>query len=317
MNESLAALSISELSLTERLPFDLLESILCHADPPAICAAGGACRALRRAAHAEALWRTQLRRLGLTEAGIACASAATDPSADSWEIEDDDDVGSGRALRRMGVRLWAREPCTAELVRREPCRDESHGRLSKSQTAVDVRLSNPFAGERAWVIMSDGSPSTLAFLARAATGRGDELVFEFRTNWRGQPEMGMILSKPLILADLGPERSMDCTEYAMAYELDDGLQLMRHKYIDRGPMNEPPRVCFSICRRLEAVAADGRRLGPIESLSAITHRDTPFVEHEDGMRRDDGVHFEVNGARMTHVSFELLRQVSLPAGVCD
>ena len=40
----LAQLSISELSLTERLPFDLLESILCHADPPAICTAGGACR---------------------------------------------------------------------------------------------------------------------------------------------------------------------------------------------------------------------------------------------------------------------------------
>ena len=81
--------------------------------------------------------------------------------------------------------------------------------------------------------------------------------------------------------------------------------------------HRPPRVCFSICRRFEAVAADGRRLGPIESLNAITHRNTPFIEHEDGIRRDDGVHFEVNGARMTHVSFELLRQVTLPAGVCD
>ena len=47
---SLAPLTISELSLTERLPFDLLESILSHADPPAICAAGGVCRALRRTA---------------------------------------------------------------------------------------------------------------------------------------------------------------------------------------------------------------------------------------------------------------------------
>ena len=52
---SLAPLSISELSLTERLPFDLLEPILSHAEPPAICAAGGVCRALRRAAHAAAL----------------------------------------------------------------------------------------------------------------------------------------------------------------------------------------------------------------------------------------------------------------------
>ena len=56
---SLAALSISELSLTERLPFDLLESILCHADPPAVCAAGGACRVLRHAAHAEAVMTSE------------------------------------------------------------------------------------------------------------------------------------------------------------------------------------------------------------------------------------------------------------------
>ena len=136
---SLAPLSISELSLTERLPFDLLEPILCHAEPPAICAAGGVCRALRRAAHAEALWRTRLRRLGLTEVGITCAAAATD----AWELEDD--VGAGRALRRMCVRLWAREPCTAELVRRDalPYGTEYY------RTKFDARLSNPFVGERA------------------------------------------------------------------------------------------------------------------------------------------------------------------------
>ena len=319
-------LSISELSLTERLPFDLLESILSHADPPAICAAGGVCRTLRRAAHAEAVWRMQLRRLGLTEAGIACAAAATDPSADAWELEDDDDVGAGRLLRRMGVRLWAREPCTAELVRRRGQRPDLQAEPGglQSETAVDVRLSNPFVGERAWVIMSDGEPSTVAFLARAATGRGDELVFEFRANWAGRPEMGMLLSKS-ILTDTGSKgiRSPHVPgEVARAFELDDGIQLMRHKYNDLAPMNEPPRVCFSICRRLEAVGDDGRRLGPIESIDAInTHHPNEYIEQADGtLREADAIH-EVIGAgwaaRMTHVSFELLRQVSLPAGVCD
>ena len=300
---SLAPLSISELSLTERLPFDLLEPILSHAEPPAICAAGGVCRALRRAAHAEALWRTQLQgrwphRLGLTEAGIKCAAAATDPSADAWELEDDD-VGAGRALRRMCVRLWAREPCTAELVRRDalPYGAEYY------RTKFDARLSNPFVGERAWVIVSDGAPSSVALLARAATGRGDELVFQARS-WAGGE---LMLAEPA-----GPEAGDGPGSLVRAIELpDDGLQLMRLTHADRTPANEPPRVCFSICRRPEAIGrwnpedpegACGRRLGPIESFDHFSGRGDRVV---------------MDGVDVTHVSFELLRQVSLPVGVCD
>ena len=119
------------------------------------------------AAHAEALY--DVPTLGLTEVGITCAAAATDP--DAWALEDD--VGAGRALRRMCVRLWAREPCTAELVRRDalPYGTEYY------RTKFDARLSNPFVGERAWVLVSDGAPSSVALLARAATGPATSLSF--------------------------------------------------------------------------------------------------------------------------------------------
>ena len=111
------------------------------------------------------------------------------PFGDAWELEDDD-VGAGRALRRMCVRLWAREPCTAVLVRRDalPYGTEYY------RTKFDARLSNPFVGERAWVIVSDGAPSTVALLARAATGRGDELDrISGKLAWAG---WGLMLAEP-------------------------------------------------------------------------------------------------------------------------
>ena len=110
----------------------------------------------------------------------------------------------------------------------------------------------------------------------------------------------------------GPEAGDGPGSLVRAIELpDDGLQLMRLTHADRTPANEPPRVCFSICRRPEAIGrwnpedpegACGRRLGPIESFDYFSGR---------------GDRVEMDGVDVTHVSFELLRQVSLPAGVCD
>ena len=78
-----------------------------------------------------------------------------------------------------------------------------------------------------------------------------------------------------------------------------------------------PRPHRSICRRPEAFGVCNPEdpdsfgaLGPIESIDALTYTEEVT---------EDGVWMIVamNGKQVTHVSFELLRQVSLPAGVCD
>ena len=286
----------------------------------------------------------QLRRLSFTEAGIKYAAAATDPSADAWELENDDD-GAGRALRRVAVELWAREPCTANLVRRatQPTSDIT-GRVHDILTAtVDLDLSHPFwdggkwvdgkwvegrstpPGEPLWVLISDGAPSSVALLARAATGRGDELVFQPRSYVNGTHQEPMLSGSLLLAMPAGSEaRNLGGVEaqasVVTAFELFDGFNLMRFKYRDRAPPNEPSCVCFSTCRRLEAVGVDGRRLGPIASLDDEVREmliDAAYAAanvNEDGSVRP---HVEVNGTKVAQFSLELLRQVSLPAGVCD
>ena len=121
----------------------------------------------------------------------------------------------------------------------------------------------------------------------------------------------------------GPEAGDDPGSLVRAIELpDDGLQLMRLAHLDRTPPNESPRVCFSIVRRPQAIGTwnpgdpedpflgtCGRWLGPIESVDALTYR-------EEYTEESVSLIVEMNGVEVTNVSFELLRQVSLPAGVC-